>query len=228
MKWWRPARAEMSQINVSRVPRTMQNLNIKIILGTETTDFGFSNISPQPPAAAASKDVFFSMKTPYNQAEIGAMTREQKLDFLFNPATFNNKIQLWKNNPANAQTPSRNIQTTLAMLWSNTFPLKNNLLVSSDLIEGTATGVVPKPGMFEQFNRLIKTAETETPPFAAIKQGGQIYTLQKATWLNDVGNNPLYNPLLQAIYAYDIWTKFKLPTILGQMLGQVVKKKFAT
>jgi len=191
-----------------------KTLALKILLGDQILDFDSSNLSP-PPAKMAGKNILFSAAVPYNQAEIRAMDRERKLEFLFNPAFFIDCMKRWEKAASGTDplTPSRNVQTTLTMLWSNTFPLPNNLQVSSAI---ATPNLLEGPGILEQFNRGMQKLDSGIPPYAAVRQGEKVYTVQKATWLNDVVNNPLYKPLLQAVYSYDIWTKFKLPDVLNR------------
>jgi hypothetical protein len=64
--------------------------------------------------------------------------------------------------------------------------------------------------------------ESGVDAYAAIKQDGRVYTLQKVTWIDDILNHPLYRPLLQAVYDYNNWSKNKLVDIVNKKLNEVL------
>lgn len=87
---------------------------------------------------------------------------------------------------------AENVMTILKLLFTNTFPFTNDIISSYDhLIE----------------NSIVDVGFADKKRSSFIKLNGNIHTVTRAVWLNDVLNHPLYNDLIKTMNKYFIWAE---------------------
>ena len=109
---------------------------------------------------------------------------------------------------------AENVMTILKLLFTNTFPFTNDIISSYDHLNESS---------------IVDVGFADKKRSSFIKLNGNIHTVTRAVWLNDVLNHPLYNDLIKTMNKYFIWAeknKYKIISDETKELNLIAEKIF--
>jgi len=195
----------------------------------------------------------FTTDVEYPVSELSKLSMNDRIEFFFNTDVFAKELK--KHMPDDAdnirirllkaagqeevdaayefqnERIQRNFLATLYLLFPTSYPVIDDIHTSLDYIKNN---VYKHDLWFAPFKSYFQSS----PDFSYLKMDGQIYTIRKTVWLNDILNHPDYGgdkgivKLYQNFVAwsetkkYDSKTKYGDVAMLTQTLNKQIEKLF--
>jgi hypothetical protein len=151
---------------------------------------------------------YFAPYKVYRKAKIQRMTYLERVELFFNRQRFEQVIFGRKSKTKKKMAKRKRIEMdegleslkdknfvfTVKMLFSTAFPIVDNFSQSSDYFNQDITRSFSFKGTNLEFFPFLSGKFDKK--FSHLNLGGEIYTVTKVIWVNDVFNHPLYNRIV--------------------------------
>lgn len=151
---------------------------------------------------------YFAPYKVYRKAKIQRMTYLERVELFFNRQRFEQVIFGRKSKTKKKMAKRKRIEMdegleslkdknfvfTVKMLFSTAFPIVDNFSQSSDYFNQDITRSFSFKGTNLEFFPFLSGKFDKK--FSHLNIGGEIYTVTKVIWVNDVFNHPLYNRIV--------------------------------
>lgn len=151
---------------------------------------------------------YFAPYKVYRKAKIQRMTYLERVELFFNRQRFEQVIFGRKSKTKKKMAKRKRIEMdegleslkdknfvfTVKMLFSTAFPIVDNFSQSSDYFNRDITRSFSFKGTNLEFFPFLSGKFDKK--FSHLNLGGEIYTVTKVIWVNDVFNHPLYNRIV--------------------------------
>jgi hypothetical protein len=166
----------------------------------------------------------FTTDVKYPVSELSKLSMHERIEFFFNAGVFAKELKKHMPDDADAiktrlrnatsqdevdaayefqnERIQHNFLTTLYLLFPTSYPVIDDIHTSLDYIKNNE---YKHDLWFAPFKSFFQSS----PDFSYLKIGGQIYTIRKSVWLNDILNNPSYHNIVKLYQDFVAWTETK-------------------